>query len=156
MLDVVGPEATPELQARYAGSARFLGYVPELGRALARYDLLVAPIRFGSGTRVKLLDAMACGLPIVTTAAAAEGLPIVDGQHALVADEAADFADKVLMIKRDPELGIRLAASGAALVESRFRGAVIEAQMADWLEGLVPPCRGHAWSLTPALIGNDS
>lgn len=138
ILDVLGPSATPELRARYASRARFLGYVPDLAQALADYDVLVAPIRFGSGTRVKLIDAMACRIPIVTTAAGAEGLPVVDGEHLLLASGAADFAEKVLRIKRDPALGDRLAASGARLVELRFRSDAIQAQVAAWLGGLGP------------------
>lgn len=136
VLDVVGPSATPELEARLAGRARFLGYVPDLGAELAEYDVLVAPIRFGSGTRVKLLDAMACRIPIITTRSGAEGLPVVDGEHMLLAAGPADFAEKILALKRDPELGQRLVTNGAELVEHRFRSGVIQAQLASWLEGL--------------------
>ena len=101
--------------------------------------MLVAPIRFGSGTRVKLLDAMACRIPIVTMAPGVEGLPVVDGEHVLLAHGAADFAEKVLRLKRDPALGEHLTASGAALVDSRFRSGVIQAQVASWLDRLVTP-----------------
>jgi len=70
--DVIGAcDAT--LSARYATQAEFRGFVPELASALSQYDVFVAPIRYGSGTRVKLLDAMASQIPIVTTRAGAEG-----------------------------------------------------------------------------------
>jgi glycosyltransferase involved in cell wall biosynthesis len=114
----------------------FRGFVPDLQAALANYDVFVAPIRFGSGTRVKLLDAMACHIPIVTTPAGAAGLPVIDGEHLLLAHDAADFADKVVCLKRDPALGVRLAANGAALVEACFRSSAIQDLVAAWLEGL--------------------
>jgi glycosyltransferase involved in cell wall biosynthesis len=134
---VIGPSATPELAARFPSQARFLGYVPDLGAALAEYDVLVAPIRFGSGTRVKLLDAMACRIPIVTTPQGAEGLPVADGEHVLLADGAADFVEKVNRIKRDPALGRRLVASGAALVAEEYRSIAVQARVARWLDALV-------------------
>jgi glycosyltransferase involved in cell wall biosynthesis len=143
VLDVVGPSATPELQSRYAGWVRFRGYLPDLAAALADYDVLVAPIRFGSGTRVKLLDAMACRIPIVTTAAGAEGLPVVDGEHMLIADGAADFAGKVLRIKRDPPLGRRLIESGAALVDGRFRSSGIQSAVASLVVSLSTAARAR-------------
>jgi glycosyltransferase involved in cell wall biosynthesis len=79
---------------------------------------------------------MACHIPIVTTPAGAAGLPVIDGEHLLLAHGASDFADKVVCLKRDPALGARLAANGAALVEARFRSSAIQDLVAAWLEGL--------------------
>jgi glycosyltransferase involved in cell wall biosynthesis len=138
VVDVLGPCAHPELEARFAGQINFLGYVPDLAKALGDYDLLVAPIRFGSGTRVKLLDAMACRIPVVSSTAGAEGLPVVDGVHLLLADTPTHFVEQVLRVIDDPALATRLASEGAALVDSRFRGEAIQADMANWLRGLTP------------------
>jgi glycosyltransferase involved in cell wall biosynthesis len=91
---------------------------------------------------VKLLDAMACGVPIVTTAAGAEGLPVVDGVHLVVATGAADFAEQILRLKRDPAIGNALAAAASALVEERFRAEVIQRQLASWLVRLAEGCPG--------------
>jgi glycosyltransferase involved in cell wall biosynthesis len=137
VLDVLGPSATAELRTRFAGSVRFHGYVPDLAAALSEYDLLVAPIRFGSGTRVKLLDALACRIPIVSTTPAAEGLPVEDGKHLLLANGAGEFAETVLRLKQDPAMGARLASSGAALVNSLFRSDLIQAQLAEQLDRLL-------------------
>lgn len=138
VFDVVGPSAEPTLQARYAGHVRFRGFVADLGAALADYDVFVAPIRFGSGTRVKLLDAMACGIPIVTTRVGAEGLPVRDGDHLLFGDTAPAFAERVLAIKRQPSLGERLAENARQLVDREFRSATIQDRVAAWLGTLVP------------------
>lgn len=137
ILDVLGPSATPELRTRFAGSVRFHGYVPDLAASLSTYDLLVAPIRFGSGTRVKLLDALACRIPIVCTPPAAEGLPLENGKHLLVANDATAFAQSVLMLKQDPAMGARLASSGADLVDAQFRSSVIQAALAQQLDRLL-------------------
>jgi glycosyltransferase involved in cell wall biosynthesis len=133
VFDVVGPCGDTGVMERLGGQAIFRGFAPNLAGTLAAYDLLVAPIRFGSGTRVKLLDAMACRIPIVTTAAGAEGLPLVDGEHVLFAAGPAQFAERVLALKRDPELGARLATNGSTLVEQRFRAVAIQRDLAAWL-----------------------
>lgn len=62
-LDVLGPVGDERLVAPLKALVRFRGFVPDLGVALSDYDALAAPIRLGSGARVKLLDAMACGSP---------------------------------------------------------------------------------------------
>jgi glycosyltransferase involved in cell wall biosynthesis len=136
--DVLGPSADTALQDRFASRVTFRGYVPNLATALRGYDVFVAPIRFGSGTRVKLLDAMACGIPIVTTRAGAEGLPVVDGKHMLLAEHGAEFATQILRIKRAPALGKTLALNGAALVEGHFRSSTIQSHVVQWLREIAP------------------
>ena len=136
VLDVLGPSADDALRARYAGRVRFLGFVPDLPAALSGYDVFVAPIRFGGGTRVKLLDAMACRIPVVTTVVGAEGLPVRDGEQLLMRETPEAFAQAVLALKQDPERGTRLAGAAQALVEKRFRGPTIRAHLAEWLRAL--------------------
>lgn len=144
-LDVIGPGATPELAAHHAGQVTYRGFVAELAPALAAYDVLVAPIRFGSGTKVKLLDAMASRIPVVTTAVGAEGLSIEDGRHALLAETPEAFAAQVLAVKRDPALALRLTEAAHALVAERFSSAAVRDGLAAWLEGLAAPS-GYAGS----------
>jgi glycosyltransferase involved in cell wall biosynthesis len=138
-LDVLGPGASPELVLHHAGQVTYRGFVAELCPALAAYDVLVAPIRFGSGTKVKLLDAMASRIPIVTTAVGAEGLSIEDGRHALLAETPEAFAAQVLAVKRDPALALRLTDAAHALVAERFSSAAVRDGLAAWLEGLAAP-----------------
>jgi GT2 family glycosyltransferase/glycosyltransferase involved in cell wall biosynthesis len=137
VFDVLGPSASEDIRARFASKANFLGYVPDLSTALADYDVLVAPIRFGGGTRVKLLDAMACGIPIVTTAAGAEGLPVVDGEHVLLAEGGADFANKILCLKSDSSLGRRLTTNASELVNRQYRNFAVQQKTAEWLTQVV-------------------
>jgi glycosyltransferase involved in cell wall biosynthesis len=71
-------------------------------------DIVIVPIPFGSGTRVKILEAMAFGRPIVTTSMGAEGLDLVHQKHAVIADRMEDFAAAIIDLSRDQALRSRL------------------------------------------------
>jgi len=77
-------------------------------------------VRFGTGMRGKVLEALALGRPVVTTSLGAEGLGATPGRHLLVADGAAEFAAAVRRILDDPAFAAALGAEGRALVEARF------------------------------------
>jgi glycosyltransferase involved in cell wall biosynthesis len=138
LLDVIGPNAGPEIRARYATRVRFHGFVEDLGAALAEYHVLAAPLRFGSGTKLKILDAMAHGIPVVTTAVGAEGLSLWHGEHALIAESGADLADCILRIKDDAVLADRLARSAHAHVRETFSWDAIKDRLIEWLLRLEP------------------
>ena len=72
-----------------------VGQVDDIADELARADVVVVPLRFGSGTRLKVLEAFAHRIPVVSTTLGAEGLGVVDGVHLLVADEPVDVATAV-------------------------------------------------------------
>jgi glycosyltransferase involved in cell wall biosynthesis len=83
-------------------------------------DLLVVPLRMGAGTRLKILEAMAAGLPVVSTAKGCEGISASPGVHLLIADTGQDFAAAAASIMHDVELGQRLAANARHLVQERY------------------------------------
>jgi glycosyltransferase involved in cell wall biosynthesis len=138
-LDVIGPGTPVPIDPRFASRVRFRGFVDDLGMALAQYDILVAPLRFGGGTKVKVLDAMAQGIPILTTAVGAEGLSIVHGQHAWLAEGVGAIVDGILRIKQDPNLAASLVANAFELVRNRFSWDAIRARLVAWLSELQPP-----------------
>jgi glycosyltransferase involved in cell wall biosynthesis len=80
------------------------GWVPTMEPELARADLVVVPLRYGSGTRVKILEAAAHRIPVVSTSLGAEGLGWEDGRHLLIADDAETFAAACVRLLRDPQL----------------------------------------------------
>jgi glycosyltransferase involved in cell wall biosynthesis len=95
-----------------------LGFVEDLSAAYARASCAVVPLRQGGGTPLKLIEALAYGLPVVATPRAVAGLAVRDGEHLLVADGAEAFAAALVRVLRDgaPELGVR----GRRLVAERY------------------------------------
>ncbi|MHB8510932.1 MAG: glycosyltransferase family 4 protein [Actinomycetota bacterium] len=102
------------------------GRVSDIRSMLARAGVVVVPLRSGSGTRLKILEALAMGKAVVTTSIGAEGLSLRDSEHLLIADEAPAFANAIMRVLNDDELRASLGRNGRALVQSTYRwdGAV--------------------------------
>lgn len=98
-----------------------VGSVPDTFPELDRSQVCLTPIRYGGGTRIKILEAFAHRLPVVSTALGCEGLDAVAGEHLLVADTASELAQACARVIGDSALAERLAASGHALYASRYR-----------------------------------
>ncbi len=107
------------------GEIVLAGTVDDLLPYYREAKVCVAPLRAGSGTRLKILEAMALGRPVVSTGVGCEGLEVVDGVHLLVADEPVDFADRVVQLLTDPQLRYRLCQNARALVESAYDWSAI-------------------------------
>lgn len=90
--------------------------VPEVLPWFYEADLLVVPLRQGAGTRIKVLEAFAAGLPVVATSKGCEGIAARNGEHLLVAADARGLAQSAARLMEDPELGRRLARSARQLV----------------------------------------
>lgn len=120
------PQDLLQLAEGFGGAARVLGFVPDLTPLMQASALVVVPVRAGSGMRVRILEAFAQGMPVVTTTVGLEGIQAVPGRDALVADTASDFADAVVRLLRDPALQEQLAVNGRRLAEQRY----------DWKEAL--------------------
>jgi glycosyltransferase involved in cell wall biosynthesis len=104
-----------------------IGPVEDIRPYLSQALIFLAPIRTGSGTRQKILDAMAMGLPVVSTPIGCEGLEAVEGESISLAKTPAEFREKVRRLVQDPGFRSRLARGGRKLVEQQYsRGAVIE------------------------------
>ncbi len=111
-----------------------VGQVPDIDVELTRADLVVVPIRFGSGTRLKVLEAFAHRIPVVSTTLGAEGLGALDGVHLLIEDEPAAMAAACARLLSDPELGERLTDSAHRLFLEQFQSDVVEARIAALAE----------------------
>lgn len=120
-VQLVGSASLQVQALRQLPGIEVTGEAPDVTPYLAAADLLVAPIRVGGGTRIKILEAFAHRLPVVTTPIGAEGLGIVDGVHAFVAESADAIADACVRLFRDPALAARLVAGGAAFHEQHHR-----------------------------------
>lgn len=118
---VVGrkPERLPE-DVRRASRVRFEGWVPDVTPYFEQSRVLVVPIQSGSGLRVKILDAFARGIPVVTTPVGVEGIPANTGRHCLIASDAAEFSRDLVQVLGDEALSGGLAREARALVEQQF------------------------------------
>lgn len=87
---------------------------------LCNTDVALVPLKFESGTRFKILEAGACKIPLVSTTLGAEGIPVVDGEHILIADEPKDFANAIVRLLDDKELARKLAVKCHDLVNKNF------------------------------------
>jgi len=102
-LMVIGADPPPRHSLPGAGDAlELIGFVEDVREPLARYSVFVCPILSGSGVRVKLLEAFAAGIPVVSTRLGAEGLANEDGKICALADEPGQFADRVLNLLENP------------------------------------------------------
>jgi len=115
-------------------SVRLSGYLEDVRPAVASASVCVVPIRQGGGTRLKILEAMALGTPVVATSKGAEGLDVVDGEHLLLADDPMTFADRTVQLLRDPALHQRLAVNARKLVEERYDWAQIGQRFVELVE----------------------
>ena len=102
------------------GGVSLTGYVDDVRIPVAEAAVCVVPIRQGSGTRLKILEAMALGTPVVATSKAAQGLDIVDGENILLADDPVTFAACTVTLLHDPRRREFLAANARRLVEEQY------------------------------------
>lgn len=124
-LVVVGDAPPPDLRARAGGAVRFAGYVPEVVPLFDSARVFVSPLRFGAGMKGKNGQAMGLGLPMVTTTIGAEGMDLVDGEHAMIRDDAAGFAEAVVRLYGDEVLWGRLAVNAQNAVAARWSPAAM-------------------------------
>ena len=143
---------------RADGNVTFTGRVADIAHLVAHSSVCVVPLRTGGGTRLKILEAMALGTPVVTTTKGAEGLAVVHGENILIADSPEAFAREVLRVMDDFVLRARLAANGRRLVErlytwdrigAEFEKVLGEAQAVHRERARVPSALAHRrWSAT--------
>ena len=101
------------------------GRVPEIKPYFAEATVFVVPLRIGSGTRLKILEALAMGKAIVSTSVGAEGLDLKDGEELFIADEPTVFADAVTRLLTDAPLRRRIGENGRARVERDYESRSI-------------------------------
>lgn len=106
---IVGAGATPRLhEAAWSSGAHVTGPVPDLAPEYARAAAAIVPLRAGSGTRIKILEAISYRCPVVSTSIGAEGLSLRHEEQILIADTPAEFAAACVRLMTDPALRSRL------------------------------------------------
>jgi glycosyltransferase involved in cell wall biosynthesis len=130
-LTLAGRAPPSAIQVLSAPDIRVPGDLDDLRPLYERSSLVAAPIFWGSGVRIKLLEALACGLPVVTTALAAEGIDLREGASALFAERPADFAAAITHLLGDAALRTQLGAAGRAVVARDYDAEQIGERLAS-------------------------
>ncbi len=120
-----------------ANAIDLLGFVDDIQPLFATSAIFICPIRSGSGVRVKLLEAFASGIPVVSTTLGAEGLARVDGEFCALADEPRAFADSVIRLLEDSAFATALAARARHEVETNWDMTVTTGRLVERYKGLI-------------------
>jgi glycosyltransferase involved in cell wall biosynthesis len=129
---IVGRDPRPELLARHDDRRVFVtGTVPDVMPYYRTAAVAVVPLRAGGGTRLKILEAMAAGVPVVSTSIGAEGLDVVPGEHLLIADDPEAFAAAIDRLLTAASVRVAITASARKLVERLYDWASIAEQHDD-------------------------
>jgi glycosyltransferase involved in cell wall biosynthesis len=130
------------LSANWASRVEITGTVPDVRPYLRRAALAVAPLVYGVGCQNKVLEAMACGTPVVATSRAVGALAARSGRDAVVADGAEAFADAVLGLLDDQQQRLEIGRAGRAYVEAHHQWDRIAARLATLYEDVLAERRG--------------
>jgi len=142
-LMVAGSDPPPEhAYADFSGALKMLGFVEDVREPLSRYAVFVCPILSGSGVRVKLLEAFAAGIPVVSTRVGAEGLARNDGEFCRLADDPTEFADRVISLFQDSQAASEMSARARSEVAANWDMAAITRKLVDGYSQMVREKRG--------------
>jgi GT2 family glycosyltransferase/glycosyltransferase involved in cell wall biosynthesis len=126
-LTAVGAHAPAALLQRFDGKdgVTFTGMVKDIREPLGSHAVFVAPILTGAGVRVKILEAFASGIPVVSTPFGAEGLDVISGENGFLAATPREFSQHVLTLLEDPARATRMAAAAHALAVAKYDWATV-------------------------------
>jgi glycosyltransferase involved in cell wall biosynthesis len=154
-LSVIGACPEPLKAGLTHPTIHFLGYVPDINEELRRHQVFFAPIVSGSGIKTKVLEAMACGLPVIALPDAVSGISVEHMRHCLVAGGAEEFVQYYSLLVNDPAFAERLGRAGRELVIRSYSieaaTGVLGAELASVLSATArgrQPCAVS--SVTPA------
>jgi GT2 family glycosyltransferase len=135
---IVGSDPPPaHTYADYAANLEMPGAVSDIRSPLGRFAVFVCPVLSGSGVRVKLLEAFAAGIPVVSTAVGAEGLAAEDGRFCALVRSPEAFAARVIELFSDPHAAAAMAARARAEVEANWAIDVLTRNLVDGYRRLV-------------------
>lgn len=139
-----GRRPEPWLRDRAASDPHIVvtGTVPDIRPWLWGSGISIVPLRIGGGTRLKIFEAMAAGVPVISTAIGAEGLPVENERHILIADSPADFADACLLLLNDARRRSELAREAHAFVAARFSWESVARELEKILSSHPPRSKG--------------
>ncbi len=139
---IVGNHPRAELFKWQSDQIHITGPVEDVVPYYEKAHVCVIPLRAGSGTRLKILEAMALGRPVVSTSIGCEGLDVVDGHHLLIANDIEAFADAILRLLSDDVLRRKIIANALELVHNVYDWNIIAAQLMSLYAELADSSQG--------------
>jgi len=133
----VGRRPPRRIQALASANVVVTGAVDDIRPYLGKAAVCVVPLRSGSGTRIKIFEAMAMGKAVVSTTMGAEGLPVRHGENIVLADDPADFASQVVQLLRDPQRRAQLGRAARQLVEENYGWPSVAAHFDQIMQGVL-------------------
>ncbi|HKY36652.1 MAG TPA: glycosyltransferase [Polyangiaceae bacterium] len=133
---LVGP-APPDIRSLQSSNVHVTDFVPEVEPYIDRASAVIVPLRLGGGTRLKIVEAMSKAKPIVSTRIGAEGIDVVHGVSALLADDPQAFADQVELVLADQGFASRLGAEARKLAEGSYGWPALVQRLESFYETLL-------------------
>ncbi len=124
-LRITGRNTSAQREALTVDGVEWTGYIPDVRPVVASSWAEVVPLRRGGGTRLKVLEALALGTPVISTPKGVEGLELHHARHVLIADSPHAFADATIRLLSRPDLRAHLAAAGRRIVREKYDWQVI-------------------------------
>jgi glycosyltransferase involved in cell wall biosynthesis/GT2 family glycosyltransferase len=137
-LTLVGTAPPPEIAALADDSITVTGWVPDVAPYLREALISIAPLRYGAGVKGKIAEAIAAGVPVVTTPIGAEGMEMVDGEHALIAADPEDFARAIARLHDDAGLWEHISAAAPRHLDAVVGRGAARAGLRDALRRVLP------------------
>lgn len=140
ILDIVGggvPKEVINFSKKYARNIVLHGFVRDIRPIVKAATVCVVPLRIGSGTRLKVLEAMAAGTAVVSTSIGCEGIDLQDSNHLLIRDDEEDFAQAVLSLLNDTSLRQHIELNAKQLVSKKYDWAIISQRQLNLYEELI-------------------
>ena len=114
----------------------FTGLLKDVRQTVSGSMLSVVPLRMGAGTRLKIIESMAMGTPVVSTSKGAEGLEVTHGENIIIADDPKEFASSILQVLQDRQFHERLSKAGYQLVKERYSSESLGLKFDNLLDNL--------------------
>jgi sugar transferase (PEP-CTERM/EpsH1 system associated) len=142
-LCVVGRQPSRRLQdlAANVPNIQLTGRVEDVRPYVAQSAVYIVPLRIGGGTRLKIFEAMSMAKAVVSTSIGAEGLPVKNGEHLLIADDPASFAESTLQLLGDPRRRTEIGRAARRLIEQNYNWATVSRDFGQVLENVVNQAR---------------
>jgi glycosyltransferase involved in cell wall biosynthesis len=134
---IAGRQPAPEVQALASDRVHVTGTVSDLAKVYSEAFAVLVPLRVGGGTRLKILEAMAAGVPVISTRLGAEGLNAREGAHLLIADTGDQMGSSIAALLESTEVRVNLIRSGRQLVEQEYDWGMLGQRLARFYTDVV-------------------